>query len=598
MILALSVSCFLLLPTALAAGSSQKNLDVSQQKIVSKLSKQIEIPPGSDYYIKFNAQNLTLDGQHNDPYAKGLSERVISAIAKSPTWIQRALTQQFRALNNPEPYAALLLNVSKKYADEIAYSIAYSPLGNVPPVDVIRDNTFSLYEHDQWIKYADIVDYDDGAGNYYSTIRYKVLENGEEKQFEYPKEIYCPYVVSLKAGGETPDLVYDRFWRDYLVDHNDLGYPLLKEKLSTIDYVWDGKSYFQPANRLWTPSIQDHPTAIEALSYWIGKTVNTPAIGDRPNQPNIIVHEHNGYCGELQRIAVAAQRAALIPSVGACNVAEDHVWREFYERGWHENDNWWTDSGGAVDQPDVYAYGWKKNMSSIFAWQGDDSIIDVTSRYIHPEDRITVQFVVKDGFLQPVDGARVVVLVKGLKDITWITHGFWEKFQAMWEKLPLKRLLQPLYDAVKKRYDTIPEVINGLTISTWNYTDMNGVCTFQLGKNIDYLFLVQQGNLRKPWQLARHNTVRLLRNHTDTTFLVFFPDISRRIPRHTSTEMPAGEYHFDISFTTASYQVQKSFRTDNLGRYDTQGVIDCFLVDETNFEKYQHGKRITCYDNL
>ena len=39
------------------------------------------------------------------------------------------------------------------------------------------------------------VDYDNWQGNYYSTVRYWVLENGVEKQLEYPPEIYYWYIV-------------------------------------------------------------------------------------------------------------------------------------------------------------------------------------------------------------------------------------------------------------------------------------------------------------------------------------------------------------------------------------------------------------------
>jgi len=325
------------------------------------------------------------------------------------------------------------------------------------------------------------------------------------------------------------------------------------------------------------------------------------AVGDRPNQPNIIAHEHNGWCGELQRIAVAAQRTALVPSVGASNVGEDHVWREFYERGWHQNDNWWTDSGGTVDTPDVYAYGWKKNMSAIYAWKGDSSIYDVTSRYIHPEDRITARFVVRDSFLKPVDGARIVVVVEGPKDITWLKNKIWEKIEEIWDKLPdfIKgKILQAIYLKIQERIEEIPDSVDGLTITTWNYTDLNGECTFELGKNREYLFIIQQGNLRKPWQLAKNNAIRLLRNHEDKTFNVFFPDLSHRVQPHKNNEMPEGDCTFDISFNTTAYQLQTNVRNDNIGTYEFNGKIDFFILDEENFENYKNGEGFNCYNYI
>jgi hypothetical protein len=464
-------------PGVLGTSRSQNTTIASDQKIVSKISDEIEIPPGSDYYLHFNSQNLTLNKKDMEPAANGLSENVLAAIGKSPYWIQQRLTSQFHNLSDPGSYADVLLNASKQIADEIAFSIACCPTGRVPSAGLLKENAESLYEHDQWIAYADIVDYDDGTGNYYSTLRYRVLQNRIEKQFELPPDIYYWYVVHPKITTEDIDAEYGPLWRHYLFEHNDLGYPLLKEKLSTIQYLWDCMSYSQQGYRLWTDCITQHPTAIEAVSYWIGKTVPYPAMGDRPGQSCIVAHEHNGWCGELQKIAIAAQRAALIPSVSACNVGEDHVWREFYERGWHENDNWWSDTGGAVDEPDVYAYGWRKNMSAIYQWRGDGTILQDTAYYIHPEDRITVSFEVKDLFLQPVDGARIIVLVKGPKDITYYTDLFWGKIQNIWNTLPelLKgKLSSFLFSKLKEQFNQIPDNITGVTITTWNYTDSDG----------------------------------------------------------------------------------------------------------------------------
>jgi len=595
------ITFILVVPGTLGTSRSLNPVSTTDQKIVSKISREIEIPPGSDYYIHFDSHNLTLNGQDVEPAASGLSEKILAAIAKSPQWIQRRLTSQFHNLSDPNSYADVLLNASTQYADEIAFSIACCPGGRVPSATLLKENAETLYEDDQWIHYADIVDYDDGTGNYYSTIRYRVLENGTEKHVELPPDIYYWYIVHPEITTEDIDAVYGPLWRNYLFNHNDLGYPLLKEKLSTIQYLWDCTSYSQPGWRLWTDSITQHPTAIEAISYWIGKTVPYPATGDRPGQSSIVAHEHNGWCGELQKIAIAAQRAALVPSVSASNVAEDHVWREFYERGWHENDNWWSDTGGAVNQPDVYAYGWRKNMSAIYSWRGDGTILQDTARYIHPEDRITVQFEVKDTFLQPVDGARVIVLVKGPKDITWYKDFFWGMIQNMWDKLPavLKgKLVSSLFSSVKDWFNQIPDSINGVTTSTWNCTDSEGRCSFELGKNLDYLFLIQQGNLKKPWQLAQRNILCTLNTHANKEFKIILLDVSHQPQRQTSQEMPSGECQFHLSFTSSAYQLQKHFINDGIGRQMTLGKIECFFVDQENFQQYKTGKSFTCYNRL
>jgi len=576
----------------LGTASLFHNPQTLEETLVSKISKEIEIQPGSDYFIRFDVQNLTLKGQDIEPSTNGLSETVIAAIAKSPRWIQERLTSQFQNLTNSYSYAAVLLNSGIQYADEIAFSIACCPIGKVPSAELLKENAESLYEHDQWISYADILDYDDGTGNYSSTIRYRVLENGTEQYFILPPEIYYWYVVHPKITNEEIDAVYGSLWRNYLIQHNDLCYPLLKEKLSTIQYLWDCQSYDQPGARLWSLCINQHPTAIESISYWVGKTVPNQATGDRPGQASIIAHEHNGWCGELQKIAVAAQRAALIPSIAACNVGEDHVWREFYERGWHENDNWWSDAGGAVDKPDIYAYGWGKNMSAIYQWRGDGTILQDTARYIHEEDRITVDFTVKDLFRQPVDGARVIVLVKGPKDITFYKNLFSEKIQNIWDKLPefLKgKLFTLLFGKINERIDKIPDSITGLTITTWNYTDSQGRCSFELGKNLEYLFLIQEGNLKKPWQLARHNTFRSLKTGEDKSFRITLMDASRKPQKMTpeATQLPV--FQFRLSFTSSGYQSQKHFTNEGIGRYEFLGNIDILLLDSENFQRYREG---------
>jgi len=591
---------FLLIsPVTFGVNNLEKIFNKADQKIVTQLYREIEIPAGSDYYVKFSSENLSLEAEEFEPYSSGLTEKVKLAIAKSPNWIQRKLTKQFQSMENNEEYADLILKSSKKYTDEIAFSIACSPLNKVPSVELLQDNAFFLYENDKWIEYADIVDYNDKSGNYYSTIRYNIIENGTEKQFECPKEIYYWYIVHPKTSSENAEYIYGKFWRDYLFNHNDLGYPLLKEKLSNIKYLWDCESYYQSKNRLWKQSIESHPTAIEAISYWIGKTVPAQAIGDRPPQPNIIAHEHNGWCGELQRIAVAAQRTGLIPSIGAYNVAEDHVWREFYEREWHQNDNWWSDGGGTVDKPDVYEYGWGKNMSSVFSWKGDDSIYETTSYYIFPEDRYEVKFVVKDIYLQPVDGARVTVLVHGIKDITWTKNKIWEIIEKIWDKLPqiIKgKILQTIYDKIKERYNEIPDIIDGLTLSVWNYTDSNGECTIQLGKGHSYLFVIQHGIFRKFWQLANNNAIRLMSNPRNKTFQVLFLNPFHKTQKHFNKVIPEGDCYFDVSFKTESYQLQRNMWYGNIGTYENKGVIDFFVLDEENFEKYKNGKKFDCYN--
>jgi hypothetical protein len=595
------ISISIILPGLSNSAYIFDDLTIENEKIVGKISSEIEIPAESDYYIKFDSNDLSFKEKNISSYTSGLSDKIKNAIAKSPRWIQKRLARQFKEIDGDE-YADLIIDAEKIYVDELAFTIACSSIGHVPSVDLLLDNVLKLYENDEWIKYADIVDYDNNQGNYYSTIKYRVIEDDIEKQFEYPPEIYYWYVVYPEIGSDSAESIYNEFWRSYLFNHNDLGYPLLKEKLSDIDYLWDCKSYSQHGQRLWTDSINNHPTAIEAISYWIGKTVPAQAYGDRPGQPIIIAHEHNGWCGELQKIAVAAQRTSLIPSVGIFNIGEDHVWREFFDRGWHQNDNWWSDGGGTVDIPFVYALGWGKDMSGVFGWKGDDSIYEVTSTYIPSDDRKTVCFKVIDRFFKPVDGARVTVTVWGPNDITWLKYKLIKGLENIWESIsPILqgRIIQFLFYKINEKIDKIPNTVDGPIYSIWNYTDIDGKCCFELGKNISYIFIIQYGNPKKPLGFARHNKIRTLKNPIDKNFTIWLPGLSPKKKKFFNEDIPEGKINFKVSFDTISYQIHESILWINdRGVFEKEGKIDFFIVDEENFNKYKNDNRFNCFNFL
>lgn len=546
---------------------------------------EIELKPRNYSIIKFSPNDKTITINHKFIY--NFPEKIRNAVIKAPRWMQRALAYQFRHMEKPNIYADLILKSDKKITDEIAFSIAYSPIGEIPPLEVLKDNVEKLYELDKYIQYADIIDFEDHHGNYGSTIQYKVLLNNSIETRILPSEIYYWYIVHPKLLGEPAQQIYDSFWRSYLFYHNDIGYPLLKEKIRDIPFLWDEKSYIQYANRIWNKCIEKHPTAVEAVSYWIGKTIPFQAVGDRPNQPNIIAHEHNGWCGEIQRLAVAALRTVLVPSIGVCNIAEDHVWRAFYDNGWHQNDNWWTDSGGTVDIPLVYAKIWGKHMSSVYTWRGDSIISDVTSTYIPSEDRVRIVFDVKDLGLHPRDGILVTALVKGILDTTWYKNKAKEIIGNIWDKIPeifKGKLLERINETIIKKIEEIPESIKFPLISIWNYTDTNGRCIFNLGKSHEYIFLVQNPDNFIP--LA----IRFLSKPENKTFHIILPKLSREYKGSKTTSTP-GNYEFKLSFKIQGFQFQRNLKTMEIGRkeYNTS-KIEWFIVDENNLERFKTGK--------
>ena len=572
-----------------------------KNNVVAELNRQIEIPPGGDYYIHFSPEK-GIDVK-NVSYIHNLTQKEKRAVARAPSWLQRELAKQFKFIG--EEYADLLLSVDKKYVDEIAFSIAYSPVGDIPSPEILYDNAYFIYENDRHLDYVKVVDVNSGS-NYYSTLQYKIIEDGKEKEIFCPPSIYYWFVVSPRATVENADYVYNKFWREYLFYHNDIGYPLLMEKLHNIKYLWDCKSYYPPAYRTWNWSLKNHPTAIEAINYWVGKSITALAIDGRPLQPNEVYHGHNGLCGEIQEIAVAAQRAALIPTAPINCLGEDHVWREFYERGWHECDNWWADKGGSVDNFDEYRYRWDKIISALFAWKGDSSIYDVTDHYIHKEDRGNVKVIVKDCFGNPVDGVRIMVFG------SWKANDFkdkmWDKMVGkLWSLMPekIKDKWEDEYEKAKKWYhEHIPGLIPWVLPSIWNYTDMEGKCMFHLGEGHSYLFALQKDDVIYfgPWAVGKSNAfhyiITIFPNETREIKITFvIPDGMPLVKKeNVLPSLSSGDYEINVSFDTSAYQIQRNVWDWKYGREEVSPYIKFFIVDKENFEKYEQGEKFDCYE--
>lgn len=562
---------------------------------IGHFEREEYIKAGEDFYIHFSPEK----GIDFEKASFNLSHKEKIALQKSPEWIRLKLAKQFENLG--DEYADLIINSDEKYADEIAFVIATSPSNDIPEPDLIYKNAYLIYENDEYLDYARIIDFENGS----STIEYKVIDHGNEKEILCPMKIYYWYVVHPRITFENASYVYGKFWREYLFHHNDIGYPLLMEKLNGIKYLWDNQSYHPPARRTWKWSMNNHPTAIEAVNYWVGKSVNQLAKGDRPGQPNEIYHEHNGYCGELQQIGVAGERTALIPSIGVNNLGEDHVWREFWCNGWHECDNWWADGGGSVDNYGEYRYIWGKIISSIFSWNGDSSINDVTHKYIRKEDMGRIEVSVKDSLGKPVDGVRVMVFG------TWKANEFknklWNKYvESFWQKIPewMRERWQEKYDEVKKFYrERVPGLIPWILPSIWNYTDVDGKCAFDLGLGHSYLLLLQKDDLfyAGPYSIGKSNALRyflfLKQNETKKVSIRFFiPDFKKSLRAREISSPSEGKYSFKLSFECTGYQEQRNPWDWKNAMERVKSKINFFIVDEENFNRYREGKSFECYE--
>ncbi|MBN2599020.1 MAG: hypothetical protein JXA75_00665, partial [Candidatus Thermoplasmatota archaeon] len=115
------------------------------------------------------------------------------------------------------------------------------------------------------------------------------------------------------------------------------------------------------------------------------------------------------------------------------------------------------------------------------------------------------------------------------------------------------------------------------------------------GKNLEYLFLIQEGNLKKPWQLARHTTIRRLKTGEDTSFSLILTDLSQKPLKMTQKDLPSGDCQITLDVTSSGYQLVNHLTHESIGRHESKGHIECFFVDQENLQRYQNGQSFIGY---
>lgn len=371
-------------------------------------------------------------------------------------------------------YADLINNVPQKMLDELVFSIAHSGKATLMHgstwSEVWLNNTETLYYNDAYLDYANIVEYNLGTPDQFSTVEYWVKEDDccNLSRYEYPPYIYYWWIVHPKGSDELPTFIdgsvknsghlgasprppagNGTFWRWSVFNQGDTHWPddsalsvkypveenppMLKEKITGVKYLWDGVGYNAPgiyhnngttrrdvngdALRPWTKDTH----AVEVTSRWVETTLALNAQedndGNRPRQMVRIQFEHNGNCGELSDLTLAAMRASLIPYQEVLGIAGDHCWGSFYERGWHQIDNYWSAGGSVIANWDNYHYGWNRDWGSFITYRGDGAMeapfpINETHKiYDHNgdggSDRGNVTVKVTDWNGNPIDGVRI-----------------------------------------------------------------------------------------------------------------------------------------------------------------------------------------------
>lgn len=371
-------------------------------------------------------------------------------------------------------YADYINNVPQKMVDELVFSIAHSGRATLMHAstwaEVWLNNTETLYYNDAYLDYANIVEYNLGTPDQFSTVEYWVKEEDccNLSRYEYPPYIYYWWIVHPKGSDELPTFIdgsiknsghlgasprppagNGTFWRWSVFNQGDTHWPddsalsvkypveenppMLKERITGIKYMWDGVRYSAPGIyhnngttrrdvngdplRPWTTDTH----AVEVTSRWVETTLALNAQedndGNRPRQMVRIQFEHNGNCGELSDLTLAAMRASLIPYQEVLGIAGDHCWGSFYERGWHQIDNYWSAGGSVIANWDNYHYGWNRDWGSFITYRGDGAMeapfpINETHKiYDHNgnggSDRGNVTVKVTDWNGNPIDGVRV-----------------------------------------------------------------------------------------------------------------------------------------------------------------------------------------------
>ncbi len=486
------------------------------------------------------------------------------AIAESPDWLAEELTSAFRRLGDSAVfYADIILGAPPCQVDEVAFCVATigpevltHPLFNP---DLLYANSQQLYMVDDSLRYADIVDRGDPPGDYWSTLRLRVLDAGDTVEVELPRDIYYYYVVHPTTSDELPrldDYVLDKHWREYFFYEADSGFPVLCDYIKQAEVVWARQLERYPSGR----PFEADDYALDVIGNWVDRTITGGATGNRPIHPNVICHEHNGNCGEIQDMLTAACRTCLIPAVNCSDPCEDHVWNEFWDGQWYpyalDRTTRIADSACGYEE----LHGGSKRISAVFNWRPDGYWWTVTGEY-----SLTCSLYVRVLDLRglPVDAARVLVYTEG-----WV---------------------------------------GGLDVATIGFTDSEGAVGFELGDLRNYYLRVSSPLGDYPSPDSSIQVVRLSQTGARYYKTVCLP-AAIPAPRASPLPPPGDTFawflmELDLSSITeldAGYSIARGAGTgdpdDSVRFYryyadqQTDGTADLFGLDSTGYAAYLAGE--------
>ena len=507
-------------------------------------------------------------------YEYPLTEASYQALDKAPEWLRNDLRNVLSLINSSyqDEWANAINNANDPYIDEIAFAIAHSSprylSSGYGSADLFLENAELIYENDQYLDYVEVVDQGTSGSNenYYSTTKYwKETASKDTIQVEVPKEIYYWYIVHPKITDEIPAYINPNvvesnsthnnnitdppvgvFWRNYLFNHADAGYPVLKDMLANCEIVWNGEQNVNPT--------QTHAAAV--ITNWINECMSFTSGYERPHQPVRILRKHIGRCGEYADLTAAASRAALIPCTSILAISHDHTWNEFWEEGWVS----WEPVNNMLDTPLTYENGWGWSFGSVFEIRSDGWISSVSGTYSDGSATITIYALDSQG--NPIDGAEVLLAVLSDPYIYWDNYGL---------------------------------------------TDNEGKFCFTVGEGRHYYARIDTDIGSSP---PNPNQVYSVVNNTvNGQNYTYSLSVSGTMPSldWTSIDVPeddVDDYRLEIDFTVPSQIVSGPILMDDVSssselyNKENGGIIDYFMTDETNFTWYLIENPFECFNLL
>lgn len=335
-----------------------------------------------------------------------------------------------------ETYAVLIGKSEKRFVDELAFCIAYTPseflrtAARLGEADLYLENVRGIYDIAPELDYVKIIEKED-----YTTLEY-ADKNGS---FQLPRDVYYWWVVHPTTLREIPirvdyswwdtphdkrgmtkiewlrhkekdiytDLKKAKFWRSVLPGDKVHGHSLLEK-------VGKAKTFSEATLKLHDYLSRRCPDGFMDFGYLTDDA-----------QPLMIYRKAYGSCGEQSIIGVAATRTALIPCTSVTNYGEDHQWNEYWYRGrwYHWDINYFPANGLCLPGGLNCDAAWMtdKLISSVIRVWGDGrhdattAIIDNSPRGKNTKsglgytDTAEVKCVVLDKNGKPIDGALILV---------------------------------------------------------------------------------------------------------------------------------------------------------------------------------------------